>query len=130
MASVTKPKLEDGKKLHQMENINSSLVDLTVDFLTQFLTGTPKETAFLPPLLGATFLDLSTRSNRELSHARHLFEEIEGLDEKSVKAAYQLVGYDVCFREGISGYKPVDEIQPDSNTIENIVTMVNQNLSS
>ena len=121
--------LDDGKNLHPKENINPSLVGMAVDYLTRFLMGTPREKAFTISLIGATFYDLSTRSTSGLSHARHLLEEIEGLDEKSVKAACQLVGYDVCFRAGISGYKPVDEIQPDSNTIENIITMVNRNLS-
>lgn len=40
-----------------------------------------------------------------------------------------MVGYDVCFRAGIIGYKPVEEINPDKDTIENIVTMINRSLS-
>ena len=40
-----------------------------------------------------------------------------------------MVGYDVCFRAGIIGYKPVEEINPDSDTVENIITMINRSLS-
>ena len=41
----------------------------------------------------------------------------------------KLVGYDVCFRAGVIGYKPVEEIKPDSDTIENIVIMVKRSLA-
>lgn len=39
------------------------------------------------------------------------------------------MGYDVCFRAGIIGYRPVKEIMPDAPTIENIRTMVNRCLN-
>ena len=54
---------------------------------------------------------------------------IKGLDNESVSNACKLVGYDVCFRAGVIGYKPVEEIKPDSDTIENIVIMVKRSLA-
>lgn len=37
-------------------------------------------------------------------------------------------GFDVCFRAGVVGYKPVDGIAPDEATIENIRVMVERSL--
>ena len=54
---------------------------------------------------------------------------VRGLDDDSIFATCQLTGYDVAYRVGKMYYKPVDEIQPDSATIENIRTMVNRSLS-
>lgn len=41
----------------------------------------------------------------------------------------KLVGYDVCYRAGVMGYRPVEEILPDKSTIENIKIMVERSLS-
>ena len=64
-----------------------------------------------------------------LGNAKKLLKGIKGLDNESVSNACKLVGYDVCFRAGVIGYKPVDEIKPDSDTIENIVIMVKRSLA-
>ncbi len=48
---------------------------------------------------------------------------------ESVNNVCKLVGYDVCFRAGIMGYKPVEEINPDSDTIGNIVIMIERSLT-
>lgn len=63
-----------------------------------------------------------------LRNAKKLLKGIKGLDDESVNNACKLVGYDVCFRAGIMGYKPVEEINPDSDTIGNIVIMVERSL--
>lgn len=64
-----------------------------------------------------------------LGNAKKLLKGIKGLDYKSVNNACKLVGYDVCVRAGIIGYKPVEEIKPDSDTIENIVIMVERSMT-
>ena len=82
-------------------------------------------------LKGALALDLFTGNKKQSSmkNATSLLADIKGLDKKSITNACKLVGYDVCFRAGIIGYKPVEEINPDKDTIENIVTMINRSLS-
>ena len=65
----------------------------------------------------------------ERKNAEKLISKIKGLDDKSIINACKVVGYDVCFRAGIIGYKPVKEIQPDTETIENIRIMVNRCLA-
>ncbi|MGT2895686.1 hypothetical protein ACVRZR_04810 [Streptococcus entericus] len=110
-----------GEELAPAENIHSSLVGLAVDYLTRFTLGTRAEEAFRISLYGAQMID-------ELEHAWELLESIIGLDSYSITCACQLVGYDVVFRAGRSGYKPVESIVPDMWTIENIRIMVERSL--
>lgn len=114
--------LDDGITLNSNENIHASLVGLSVDYLTRFMTGTIAEEAFYISLLG------SNRVN-ERKNAERLVSKIKGLDDKSIINACKVVGYDVCFRAGIMGYKPVNEIQPNAETVENIRIMVNRCLA-
>lgn len=118
----TETTLDDGIELNPNENIHASLVGLAVDYLTRLMTGTPADEAFYISLLG------SDRVN-ERKNAEKLISKIKGLDDKSIINACKVVGYDVCFRAGIIGYKPVKEIQPDTETIENIRIMVNRCLA-
>lgn len=126
--------IDDGKTLNETENIHASLVGLVVDYLTRFMMGTSVEEAFKISLQGAMCLDLFLNSATDkkglaLKNAKKLLKGIGGLDDESVSNACKLVGYDVCFRAGIVGYKPVEEINPDSDTIENIAIMVKRSLT-
>ncbi len=113
--------LEDGIELNKSENIRPNLVGLVIDYMTRFCMGTPKEMAFSISLLGAKL------SQNEFD-AYNLLSKINGLDSESIINASRLVGYDVCYRAGMDGYKPVSEITPDTNTITNIITMINRTL--
>ena len=104
------------------ENISASNVGTVVDYLTRFMTGTPKDKAFQIPIWGAMGV-------KDFDHCYDLLERVTGLDDDSIFAACQLTVYDVAYREGKIFYKPVDEIQPDMATIANIRTMVNRSLS-
>lgn len=97
------------------------------------MMGTSVEEAFKISLQGARCLDLflnnvSGKKGLDLRNAKKILKGIKGLDNQSVSNACKLVGYDVCFRAGIRGYKPVGEINPDSDTIGNIVIMVKRSL--
>lgn len=111
--------LDDGVELHPDENIHSSLIGLAVDYLTRYSIGTPANEAFKISLMGASII-------REVNYAEKLLSGIAGLDELSIINACKLSGFDVCFRAGPMGYKPVQEIEPDSFTIDNIRIMVNR----
>ena len=118
--------IDDGKTLNEAENIHASLIGLAIDYLTRFMMGTSVE--------GALCLDLflnnaSGKKGLALGNAKKLLKGIKGLDNESISNACKLVGYDVCFRAGVIGYKPVEEIKPDSDTIENIVIMVKRSLA-
>ncbi|MBX7001867.1 hypothetical protein EX219_09750 [Bacillus aerophilus] len=107
----------DGIILHEEENIHSSLIGLSVDYLTRFVTKTSSaEDAFKISVRGANRIN-------ELSYANELLDGIIGLDDTSIVNACKLVGYDVIVRAGINAYKPVSST-PDLSTIKNIRTMV------
>lgn len=121
----------DGIMLNDNENIHPTLIGLVVDYMTRFMMDGEKERAFLISLKGAIALDsLSANKDRSaVENAMKLLTDIKGIDEKSITNACKLVGYDTCSRSGIAGYKPVEEIIPDKDTIENIMTMINRSLS-
>ena len=64
----------------------------------------------------------------EVNKAKTLLALINGLDDISIEAAIKMAGFDSAFRVGIAAYKPVDEIKPDSQTIENVRIMVYRSL--
>lgn len=103
------------------ENIHSSLVGLAVDYLTRLMLDTPLEEAFKISLLGANLIG-------EERKAYNLLKQIKGIDDSSIYYACKLVGYDVCFRAGPLGYKNVDEIKADTNTINNIKIMIKRSI--
>lgn len=113
--------LNDGSELYNDENIHSILVGIVVDYLTRYVLGASLESAFSISLIGADRI-------KDRKNANKLIEGITGLDDKSISNACKLVGYDVCFRVGISAYTPVKNIKPNFNTISNIRTMVNRSI--
>jgi len=114
-------KINDGIELKVDENIHSSLVGLAVDYMTRYITGTPREEAFKISILGSSII-------KEHNYAKKLLKGILDLSDSSISNACKLVGYDVCFRAGTIGYKPVQNIKPDIDTINNIRIMVNRSV--
>lgn len=108
-------------ELKPEENIHAILVGIAVDYMTRFMSGTPVEEAFQISMLGAKII-------KEEKKAQTLMADIKGLDNKSITNAVKLSGFDVCYRAGIMGYRPVDGIEPNAATIENIRTMVERSL--
>lgn len=113
--------LDDDIELNQTENIHSSLVGLAVDYMTRYSGGTNLKEAFRISIMGASLIG-------EDKFAQKLLKGIKGLDDDSISNACKLVGYDVCFRAGIAGYRPVETINPDKDTIANIRYMVQRSL--
>ncbi len=120
--TFTSVKMDSLNNLNDTENIQASLVGLAVDYLTRFMNGTKVEDSFRISLTGAEIIN-------QLSTANNLLNTIKGLDDNSIISACKLVGYDVCRRAGIMGYRPVEEILPDKSTIDNIKIMVERSLS-
>lgn len=111
--------LNDEKNLNDEENVHASIIGMAVDYLSRIIMGDTKEEAFKISLIGAQIIQQSDK-------AQKLLKKIKGLDDNSIVAACKLVGYDVCFRAGINFFKPVENINPDKHTIENIRIMVNR----
>ena len=108
--------LHDGKILGE-ENVHASLIGLAVDYLSRFVHGTPREEAFHISLFGA-------RNVHESEHANQLLKLINSLNDISITSAIKLAGYDVAYRNSPIYYKPVEEIWPDKQTINNVRIMV------
>lgn len=119
--SFEKIAYDDGKELNSDENIHSSLIGLGVDYLTRFMMGDSASEAFKISLLGSNIIQKRSVANK-------LASQISSLDDLSIINACKLAGFDVCFRAGKSGYKPIEEIEPDQNTIENIRIMVERSI--
>lgn len=99
------------------ENIRANLVGIAVDYLTRFTTYGDSVSAFEISLHGAHLIQDETT-------ALNLLRHLDGLTDDSIRAACQLVGYDVVYRADPSRYKPVQDINPNQNTINNIRKMV------
>ncbi|KAA6204631.1 MAG: hypothetical protein DU429_09060 [Candidatus Tokpelaia sp.] len=125
--------LENKSALAATENIHPSLIGLAVDYMTRAISSGNIENAFSISLRGAALIG-------EMAHARSLLKKLEpfiaatgktpNLWHDAVTAACQLSGYDVCFRAGSALYtKPVQDIAPDKDTINNVKLMVERSMS-
>lgn len=120
--NMTVIKIGDGEEtLNPYEHLHPSLIGLAVDYLTRFMLGEPVEKAFMISLKGASLIG-------EQKAAQKYMSRIDGLNRRSVINAVKLCGYDVIYRAGVMGYKPVTSITPDYASIENIMTMVERSL--
>lgn len=103
------------------ENVSSNLVGSAVDYLVRFMLGAPAEKAFFISISGAKIIGESKK-------AKDLIEKIKGLDNESIVSALKLTGFDVCRRASSTLYQPIELINPDNSTIENIRTMAERSL--
>lgn len=119
--SMLKQQIEDGHVLHESENVHPSLIGMAVDYLTRYMLFGDKETSFGISLTGAALVN-------EKDKAQKLLESIDLLDSKSVIAGLKLSGYDVAYRAGRAMYRNIDSIEPDRETVENVITMVKRSV--
>ena len=107
--------------LNSNENVNASLIGSAVDYLTRFLSGTSLDKAFEISFFGACLL-------KKQDIYKSLVSQIKSNDSSSVVAAIKLTGFDSAYRAGLSCYKPIELINPNSETIENVQIMVKRSL--
>lgn len=122
LKSFKKTTFEDGRILNFNENIHASLIGIAVDYLTRFMMGDTVEKAFDISLRGAYVIGMT-------AEAQKLQCQITGLDDLSITSACKLAGFDVCYRKSPAAYKPVENINPNSETIENIRIMVQRSMT-
>lgn len=101
------------------ESVSPGLVGIAVDYLTRFMTGTPVREAFDISYLGASII---------LEDADFYGKQVTGLDDRSIVAAIRLAGFDTVYRAGRMTYRPVEDINPNAATIENVRAMVESGL--
>ena len=113
---------EGANALNPDENVNSDLIDLTVLCMADFMSGTPAKTVF------ANSLPMARRVDGEgalESKTRDLIMTgIRGLDDQSIINAVKLSGLII----DPENYQPIEEINPDEATIQNVRTMVERSL--
>ena len=114
--------INDNNVLYDSENIHPSLIGITVDYLTRYMLFGDKKSSFKISLIGASLVN-------EKNTAKKLLESIDALDSKTIRASLKLSGYDVAYRAGIAQYKGIDNIEPNEETIENIIIMVKRSIS-
>lgn len=108
-------KFSDSLELSE-ENIHNSIVGSSVDYLSRIQFGTVKRTAFDVSFIGAHNLGM-------VDVAETLISKINGIDDESIIAACKLVGFDSAYRFGLDAYKPIEDINPNKETIKNIQIM-------
>lgn len=110
---------EHATPLHALEeeNVSPILVGSAVDYLARFMQGAPLDEAFQVPQLGAANVG-------ETPLCEQLMREVRGLDDESIACTCMLAGFDSAFRAGVATYRPVEGIDPNTATIENIKAMV------
>ena len=116
---MTKDGLEE---LHSEENVNAGLIGSAVDYLSRMLLGVDKVKAFHVCLFGAKKINL-------LREALVLHNGINGLDDQSIINAIKLAGFDVAFRASPLAYVPIEEINPNEKTINNVRLMTKRVLN-
>lgn len=104
MMFEVEPLGEGADALNLEENVNPDLIDLTVLCMADVMSGTPAKMVFA----------------NSLSMARHLIDDIKGLDDESIINAVKLSG----LITDPENYQPIEEINPDEATIQNVRTMV------
>lgn len=95
---------------------------MTVDYMTRFMMGASLSEAFKISIVGSSII-------RKKDTALNLLENVKGLDDNSIISALKLSGFDVCYRSDPMFYKPIEEINPNKKTVENIKTMVENSLN-
>lgn len=108
--------------LNENENVHPILIGLAVDYLTRYYTGTKLSEVLMISFEGAKRID-------KLNEWKLCFSKIKGLDDVSIENVIKIVGFDTVYRAGCKTYKPIEEINPNKETIRNVRVMVQRALS-
>lgn len=105
-------------------NIAPSLVGLAVDYGTRIALGNDPEETFKVATVGAGMVGASDVAESLIADIDAAGLKSGEIDEKSVVSLCKLSGFDSAFRAGASAYRPVSEINPDRQTIEDIGNLI------
>lgn len=113
--------LGDGSDaLNPEENVSLDLVASAVGYMTRIMSVKSTESVFGFPL----FLARRIGGDAIAVEAQHLIDGIDGLDDGSIINALKLSGFGGRFLADSESYRPLEEINPDEATIQNVRTMV------
>lgn len=112
-------------ELNPEENVSPNLISSAVDCMTHFMTGSPAKLAFGNKLFVASRIG---GKSLEFKAYDLIKTGIVGLDDQSIINAVKLSGFDARFLVDTESYQPIEEINPDGVTIQNVRTMVKRSL--
>lgn len=134
---------DDGMDLtdFKSENRSPSAVGLAVDYLSRFIQSGDKEDAFSIPILSGRVvqeqvLRASIRGSKDdmlrwepyrvaVDRIPGYLDDVTGLDDKSIVAAFKLTAYDSIYRSGPSTFVDPEELPPTNKaSIEHTRRMV------
>ena len=124
-------KFEDYNVLFPEENIPANIVGMVVDYLSRYMLSENKIESFKCSLLGAKDA-FSLGIKRAKTDALELLEKITGVNDLSIKAACQIVCFDVWYRNPLAACFSNTfyyNVVPNKKTIQNIRIMINRTLS-
>ena len=111
--------------LNPEENVSPRLIALAVDNMTHFMSGSPAMLAFGNQLYVASRIGGKSLKFKACDLIK---TGIAGLDDQSIINAVKLSGFDARFLVDTESYQPIEEINPDGATIQNVRTMVKRSL--
>lgn len=117
--------------IYRNENIHSSLIGTTVDYLTRIQMGTTVYDAFEGPILGARFRKAAIDYEDSFEVLFEYLDGIHGLDDQSIINACKAATFDSWFRAPMfaRNSKQHTDINPDDYTIRNIQILVGRCVS-
>jgi hypothetical protein len=116
---------EDVDTLNPEENVSPYLINSAVNYMARFMMGgMPAQYIFGHPVSVARRIGGDALAFK----ARDLATTIKGLDDESIINAVKLSGFDACFFADSESCQPIEEINPDEATIQNVRTMVERSL--
>ena len=121
---------DDGFTPSLDENLHPTIVGMAVDYLTRFMLGEKKETAFHISIQGAMLAEKMTKKKVSVI-ADRLISNITGIDKRSIVSACKLVSFDVWYRNPLDAIrsKTYKEVEPDEKTIANIAKFVSRGVA-
>lgn len=121
--TMDKIQFEDKNQLNNTKDMfaTPSIIGLAVDYLTRLMMGYNKKEVFNISLRGARLI-------KKTNKALHLLKNINGLTRTSIVSACKLVGFDSVVRAGPMTYKPVENIEPSDDSIEDIRMLVERSV--
>ncbi|HAQ62925.1 MAG TPA: hypothetical protein DCR23_00510 [Ruminococcaceae bacterium] len=122
--------LNDRKVLSENENVHSSIIGMSVDYLTRFMMGNDIMEAFKISIVGAKYAEKLTKKKTVKEIAKYI-SGIKGLDDNSIINACKAVTFDVWFRNPLNAImaKSAKETNPNKDTINNIRILVQRSIS-
>lgn len=132
--------IDDGITLHEQENIIPSYVGLVVDYISRMSLGNEFKDSFSISLKGLKCLIFFIKNglikvdDDFKSDIKRMIHGVSGVDDQSIINASKLITFDVWYRDprfAVTFGSPFTyrEVNPDSDTIDNIKTLVSRSLA-